>query len=229
MPYGSPPAKRRRPLRIGIAEDEPLMRSMLAKTINEAEGMEVVHEADSFASAKLMFTPRSTDLALLDVNLGDGNGVALGLALQRADPRVAVMLLSSLDVMGLFLSVQDEASEPWSYLSKRTTFTRDVLIGAINSAADGEVVIDPSLVRRSQPRVGTPVAGLTKAQFEVLRLVAEGLSNQAVAEQLHLAERSVETHLLAVYKRLNLDGHGSNRRVGAVLAFLEQTGRAWPA
>ncbi|HLS93282.1 MAG TPA: hypothetical protein VK015_07180, partial [Microbacterium sp.] len=113
-------------------------------------------------------------MAVLDVNLGDGNGVALGLELQRKDPRIAIMLLSSNDVMGLFLSVQDEGSEPWSYLSERSSFARDVLIGAIAAAADGEVVIDPTLVRRSQPRAGTEVAGLTPAQFGVLRLVAEG-------------------------------------------------------
>lgn len=140
-------------------------------------------------------------MAVLDVNLGDGNGVALGLELQRKDPRIAIMLLSSNDVMGLFLSVQDEASEPWSYLSKRSSFARDVLIGAIAAAADGEVVIDPSLVRRSQPRAGTEVAGLTPAQFGVPRLVAEGPSNEAAAERLHITERSVESHLLSIYRR----------------------------
>lgn len=216
-----------RPIRVSIVEDEALMRSMLVRTVAEADGMRVVHELDSVASARLMITPRSTDVALLDVNLGDGNGVALGLELQRADPRVGVMLLSSHDVMGLFLSVQDEVSEPWSYLSKRSTFTRDVLLGAITATASGEVVIDPTLVQRSRARAGTEVAGLTKAQFSVLRLVAEGLSNEAVAGRLHISERSVESHLLAIYRRLGVEGEGANRRVRAVLAFLEQTGRTW--
>ncbi|NUL44770.1 response regulator transcription factor [Cellulosimicrobium funkei] len=227
MHNGGSARRRPRPLRVSIVEDEALMRSMLVRTIEAAEGMRVVHELDSAASARLAIAPRSTDVALLDVNLGDGNGVHLGLELQRADPRIAVMLLSSLDVMGLFLSVQDEVSEPWSYLSKRSSFTRDVLIGAIEATADGEVVIDPSLVRRSRPRAGTPVAGLTAAQFEVLRLVAEGLSNEAVAERLHVSERSVESHLLSIYRRLKVDGDGANRRVRAVLVFLEQTGRTW--
>lgn len=219
--------KRPRPIRVSIVEDEAFVRSMLARTVDEAEDLRVVHAVDGAASARLAIGAHTTDVALLDVNLGDGNGVALGLELQRRDPRIAVMLLSSLDVMGLFLSVQDEVSEPWSYLSKRSTFTSDVLIGAIAAAADGDVVIDPSLVQRSTPRTGTEVAGLTKSQFAVLRLVAEGLSNEAVAQRLHITERSVESHLLAIYRRLGIERTGTNRRVHAVLAFLEQTGRSW--
>ena len=220
-------SKRPRPIRVSIVEDEAFMRSMLMRTVDEAEDLRVVHAVDSVSSARLAITAHSTDVALLDVNLGDGNGVALGLELQRRDPRVAVMLLSSLDVMGLFLSVQDETSEPWSYLSKRSSFTTSVLVGAIAAAADGEVVIDPSLVQRSTPRAGTEVAGLTKAQFSVLRLVAEGLSNEAVADRLHISERSVESHLLSIYRRLGIEKTGTNRRVHAVLTFLEQTGRSW--
>lgn len=219
--------RRPRPIRVSIVEDEAFMRSLLVRQIGEADDMVVAHDLDGAVAARLAVAPHTTDVALLDVNLGDGNGVALGLELQRKDPRIAVVLLSSLDVMGLFLSVQDETSEPWSYLSKRSTFTRDVLIGAIAAAADGEVVIDPTLVRRSQPRAGTEVAGLTKAQFDVLRLVAEGLSNEAAAAQLHISERSVESHLLSIYRSLGVGGEGSNRRVRAVLAFLEQTGRTW--
>nr|WP_267893845.1 helix-turn-helix transcriptional regulator [Microbacterium halophytorum] len=74
---------------------------------------------------------------------------------------------------------------------------------------------------------GTEVAGLTRAQFSVLRLVAEGMSNAAVAARLHISERSVESHLLSIYRRLGIAADGRNRRVSAVLTFLEQTGRTW--
>jgi DNA-binding NarL/FixJ family response regulator len=129
--------------------------------------------------------------------------------------------------MGLFSSVQDEASRPWSYLSKRSSFAGDVLTRAVLAAARGEVVLDPYLVQRSTPRAGSALADVTPAQLSVLRLVAEGLSNQAVADRLGIAERSVESHLQAIYQRLGITGEGHNRRVAAVLAFLEQTGRTW--
>lgn len=216
-------------VRVGIVEDEALMRGMLEQTLNATEGIQVVHAVPAATEARLVFTPGSCDVALLDVNLPDGNGVALGVQLQRADPRLSIMLLSSEDVMGLFTTVQEEASRPWSYLSKRSTFARDVLVRAVLATANGEIVLDPYLVQRSQPRAGSALADLTPAQFGVLRLVAEGLSNQAVAERLGINTRSVESHLKSIYQRLGIDGDGANRRVAAVLTFLEQTGRSWRA
>lgn len=216
-----------RTVRVSVVEDEALMRAMLERTVAEAPGLRLVHALDGVEAARLTILPGSADVAVLDVNLEDGNGIALGLHLQRADPTLAVMLLSSHDVMGLFTAVQKEASRPWSYLSKRSSFTRDVLVGAIAATAAGQVVIDPELVRRSEPRAGSEIADLTRAQLQVLRLVAEGLSNEGVAEQLSISPRSVESHLLAVYRRLGLEGQDGNRRVSAVLAFLEQTGRTW--
>jgi len=213
--------------RVSIVEDEALMRGMLEQTLSAEDGVRVVHSVPDVQEARLVIAPGSTDVALLDVNLPDGNGVALGLLLQRADPRLAIMLLSSEDVMGLFTTVQDEVARPWSYLSKRSSFARDVLVRAVVATARGQVVLDPYLVQRSAPRAGSAVADLTKAQFQVLRLVAEGWSNQAAAERLGINERSVESHLKAIYHRLGIDGEGHNRRVAAVLAFLEQTGRSW--
>jgi DNA-binding NarL/FixJ family response regulator len=136
------------------------------------------------------------------------------------------MLLSSEDVMGLYTSVQAEVPRAWSYLSKRSSFANDVLVRAVAATAQGQVVLDPYLAQRSEPRSGSAIAELTPAQFAVLRLVAEGMSNQAVAERLGINNRSVESHLKAIYHRLGIDGDGSNRRVTAVLAFMEQTGRA---
>ncbi|MFC8597199.1 MULTISPECIES: response regulator transcription factor [unclassified Isoptericola] len=215
--------------RVGIVEDEALMRGMLEQTLSAEESLRVVHSVPGVTEARLVFTPGSCDVAVLDVNLPDGNGVALGLTLQRADPRLAIMLLSSEDVMGMFTTVQDEATRPWSYLSKRSSFARDVLVRAIAATAHGQVVLDPYLVQRSTPRPGSAVAELTPAQFGVLRLVAEGLSNHAAAERLGINERSVESHLKSIYQRLGVEGGDHNRRVAAVLAFLEQTGRSWRA
>ncbi len=213
--------------RVAIVEDESLMRTMLEQTLAREEGVRVVHSAANVQTARLVIAPGTCDVAILDVNLPDGNGVALGLQLQRRDPELAVMLLSSEDVMGLFASVQEQATRPWSYLSKRSSFASDVLTRAVLASADGQVVIDPYLVERSTPRTGSAMASLTRAQFAVLRLVAEGMSNQSAADELGIAERSVESHLQAVYQRLGIDSDGRNRRVAAVLAFLEQTGRTW--
>lgn len=214
-------------MRVGIVEDEAVIRGMLQETLDAQPQIQVVHSVPGATEAALVFTPGSIDVAILDVHLADGNGVALGTQLQRTDPNLKIMLLSAVDVLGLFETVQREVPSPWSYLSKRSTFARDVLISAVKATAAGEVVIDPYLVQRSVPKAGTAVSKLTNAQFAVLRLVAEGMSNQAVAEHLGINTRSVESHLKTIYQRLGIDGDGSNRRVAAVLAFLEQTGRTW--
>lgn len=216
-----------RVVRVSIVEDEALIRGMLEQTFAPHAEIELVHSVPTVQEARLVIGPGTSDVALLDVNLPDGNGIALGVQLQRADPRLSVMLLSGEDVMGAFTAVQGEVGRPWSYLSKRSTFARDVLVGAVIATARGEVVLDPYLVQRSTPRSGTAVEELTAAQYGVLRLVAEGLSNQAAAERLGINERSVESHLNAVYHRLGISAEGHNRRVTAVLAFLDQTGRTW--
>ncbi|HEY0186164.1 MAG TPA: response regulator transcription factor [Cellulomonas sp.] len=216
-----------REVRVSIVEDEGLTRTLLERTICDHPGLRVVHAVPGLEEARLAIEPGSTDVVLVDVTLGDGNGVSLGVALQRADPHLSVMLLSSQDHMGLFSAVRNEMVRPWSYLSKRSTFTPDVLTGAVIAVARGSVVIDPYLVRRSEPREGSAVAELTATQFQVLRLVAEGLSNQAVAECLDLSARSVESHLRGIYQRLELEDDAQNRRVAAVLEFLDQTGRRW--
>lgn len=216
-----------RAVRVSIVEDETLLLGMLEQTFRNTPGVRVVHALPGVTEARLAITRGSTDVALLDINLADGNGIALGLQLERIDPDIRIVLLSSHDMMGVFTTVQDEVKHAWSYLSKRSAFARDVLVQAVIATSQGRVVLDPQLVQRSVPRAGTDVADLTAGQLQVLRLVAEGLSNQAVAERLNISPRSVESHLLAIYRRLEIEGGDANRRVAAVLRFLRETGRSW--
>ncbi len=220
--------RRSAPVRVSIVEDEGLMRTLLERAVTEHAALEVVHAVSSVQEARLAVQPGSTDVAVLDITLGDGNGLALGVLLQRADPGLAVLLLSAQDHMSLFSAVQHEMTRPWSYLSKRSTLSPGILTGALLAVARGDVVIDPALVERSAPRAGSQVSMLTSSQLQVLRMLAEGLSNHAIAERMAVSARSVESHLRAVYRRLELeDGTTQNRRVAAVLAFLDQTGRRW--
>lgn len=214
-------------VRVSIVDDEALVLGLLEHAFQGAPGARVVHALPGAVEARLAIGRGSTDVALLDINLADGNGIALGLQLQRTDPDIRVVLLSSHDMLGVFTTVQDEVSHPWSYLSKRSAFCRDVLVQAVIATARGRVVLDPALVQRSTPRAGSDVANLTRAQLQVLRLVAEGLSNQGAADRLGISPRSVESHLLAIYRRLGIEGGDENRRVAAVLRFLRETGRSW--
>jgi DNA-binding NarL/FixJ family response regulator len=213
------------PIRVGIVEDEGLLRSMLTDLIASHPGLEVVGAAPGASEARTMFPPGSISLVLMDVALGDGNGVALGVAMQRAYPELVVMLLSSHDVMDLVLSIRTNVSRPWSYLSKRSSVTQEVLYRSVEAAARGEVILDPELTERAKPREGTAVSQLSGAQLQVLRLVAQGFSNATAAELLGLSRRSVENHLQAIYRTFGITSHEASPRVAAVLQFLQQTSR----
>jgi DNA-binding NarL/FixJ family response regulator len=127
--------------------------------------------------------------------------------------------------MDLVLSVRSQVSRPWSYLSKRSSLDRETLVRAVVATAWGHVVLDPTLMRRSRPTDDSRLSGLTEAQMGVLRLVAEGFSNHAVADLLGLSTRSVENHLVAIYKQLGVGAGDTNPRVSAVLTFLQQSSR----
>jgi len=208
-----------------VVEDEILLRRMLEKLLSTTDELQLTHSAEGVQDALLVIRPGSSDVAVLDVHLQDGDGVSLGLELQRRDPSLGILLLSSQDDMAGFMEAQEVASKPWSYLSKRSSFAAMTLLRAVAAAANGEQVIDPYLISRSTPRFGSPVARLSPTQQRVLGLVAEGLSNEAISERLGVTVSSVENHLIAVYRALQLPTDGKNRRVLAALTFLRQTSR----
>lgn len=186
--------------------------------------IDVVHVADGAGAARASFEPGSIDVAILDVHLGDGNGLALGVSLCRRDPRLGILLLSSHDVMELLLDLPDDVRAGWSYLSKNSTTSVDVLMRAIESTARGVSMIDPALAASAYPRVGSSLSVLSDRQYEVLRHIAAGLTNEGIGEKLGISSRSVENHINAIYAALNLP-RGQNQRVSAVLRFVEETSR----
>lgn len=213
-------------IRVAIVEDQPLFRGMLTGLLNSQPSIRVVASVESVTEARKVIRPGSVDVAVLDVELGDGNGVALGVSLRRADPRIRILLLSSYDVLDLLLDLPPDVREGWSYLSKTSSTSMATLVGALRETARGRTVLDPALVAKSVPRAGSLVATLTPRQYEVLQLVAQGLSNGGIAEKLHLSEKSVQNHLNAVYSALDIPQESArNPRVTAVLRLLEETSR----
>lgn len=212
------------PIRIAVVEDQALYREMLVTTLSQRSEVEVVTTASGASEARKLINFGSVDVALLDVDLQDGNGLALGIQLRRADPGIGILLLSSHDVMELLLDLPEDVRKGWSYLSKSSALTTESLLGAIQATARGATVLDPELLNAATPREGSAIAGLSARQYEVLRLVAQGFSNATVAEKLALSARSVEDHLGNIYAALNIpDGH--NARVSAVLRLIEETSR----
>ncbi|UZN04061.1 response regulator [Cellulomonas sp. S1-8] len=216
-----------RPLRVALVEDQPLFRSMLERTLQDVPKLDVVVSVGTVGEAHRLLTPDLVDVVVLDIDLPDGNGIALGVTLRRAQPDLGVLLLSAHDAMDLLLDLPRDVAHGWCYLSKTSTTSEAALLHAVRSAAAGETVLDPALLERVTPRAGSAVARLTQRQFEVLRLLAQGLSNAGIAERLAITEKSVQNHVYAVYSTLGIDADPvRNPRVSAALRLLEETGPA---
>jgi DNA-binding NarL/FixJ family response regulator len=211
---------------VAVVEDQPLYRSMLVSLLETQADVEVVAVASGASEARALITPGLVDVAILDVELGDGNGIGLGVSLRMTDPELGILLLSSHDVMSLMLDLPSEQTHGWSYLSKNSSTSAAVVMNALRVTGNGGTVLDPALVQRATPRNGSAISGLSARQYQVLQLVATGLSNAGIAEKLEISSRSVENHINAIYATLDIDAQGGrNPRVAAVLQFIEESAR----
>jgi DNA-binding NarL/FixJ family response regulator len=223
--------------RLVVVEDEPLFRDLLRHAL-EASGtldageedasgpVEVVGTFDRGEGAIEGIAALRPDVALLDIHLaGEMTGVELGVRLREVLPGVGIVLLSATNDVTVLTSLPDEVVGGWSYLLKSSVADLAVLRRAIRGARDGHVVLDPELVGALPERAAGPVESLTARQRELLALMAEGYSNAAIAEELFLAEKSVENHLSRIYHALGIHSVDpqAHPRVQAVLAYLRST------
>ncbi|MGV8977928.1 MAG: response regulator [Cellulomonas sp.] len=215
------------PIRLAIVEDQPLFRSMLEFTLANVDGLTVVAAVGTVREAEQRLTPGEVDVALLDIDLPDGNGIALGVILRRKQPGLGILLLSAQDSMDLLLDLPPDVRDGWSYLSKTSSTSTATLVAAVRASAAGQTTLDSALIDRKTPRAGTAVARLTDRQYSVLRLLAQGRSNAGIGESLGITEKSVQNHINAIYGTLEIDTDPTrNPRVSAALRLLEETGRS---
>jgi DNA-binding NarL/FixJ family response regulator len=197
---------------------------MLTALLRSAPGVASVIDASSCTDARERLREAELDVAVLDIELGDGDGIELGRELRASRPGLAIVLLSAVDAMHRFLRLDRSEAQGWSYLSKSSSLSAPALLAAIRATVEGRTMLDPALVPERAARRSSPVASLSRRQYEVLAGLASGLTNAAIAEQLGLAVRSVDNHVNAVYAALGLRSDGSrNPRVDATLLFLEHT------
>jgi len=209
-------------IRLGIVEDHPIFLDLMSGALGQSLGVSVEATAQSVTEAKKWFRPKELDVLIIDIELPDGNGVGLGVQMRLENPNLGLVFFSDKDVLELVMGLPEAVRAGCSYLSKSSTKSMDVLLQAIHLSARGESMIDRTLVSRLRAREGTPLARLTDRQFEILRAVAQGESNQGIAHQLGIAANSVGNHLIAIYDVLGIS-EGKNARVAAVLKYLQDT------
>lgn len=210
--------------RLTIVEDQTLYRQMLAMLLSSTPGMQVHSAYPDVTSARRGLDPTQIDVALLDLRLPDGDGLSLGEHLRGENPDLGIVVLSASDSMHSLLEIADENLGGWSYLSKTSSLSAGILVHAIRESAAGRIVLDPAITRSRHRRPAGRLSALSTRQFEVLGMVAQGLTNAAIAQQLSLSRRSVDAHVNAIYAALSVNPDGSrNPRVEAVRIYLDST------
>lgn len=211
-------------MRIVVADDSVLFREGLVRLLAEAghDVVAAVGDADALEAAVAAARP---DLAVIDVRMPPtmtDDGARAARRLSAAVPDLPMVLLSQ--HVETRHSVPLVASGGFGYLLKDRVLRVDDFLDALERVAGGGSALDPEVVGALlSPGGRGSLAALTGREHDVLALVAEGHTNAAVAARLHLAERTVETHMRSVFQKLGIADDGDrHRRVLAVLAYVSR-------
>ena len=218
-------------MRIVIAEDGTLFREGLVRLLEEAGHQVIAAVADADALRKAV-TDEVPDLAVIDIRMPPtltDDGARAAQELRERYPELPMLLLSQ-HIESRY-SVELVASGGFGYLLKDRVLRVGDFLAALERVATGGSALDPEVVRGllASTRHDDPVSELTPREREVLALVAEGLSNAAIAAKLVVAERTVETHMRSIFQRLRIpDTADQHRRVMAVLAYMRARSEVAP-
>jgi DNA-binding NarL/FixJ family response regulator len=216
-------------VRIAVADDSVLTREGLVHLL-ASQGHEVVGQAPDAARLMPIVDALRPDAVVVDIRMPPtwtDEGITATQRIRATYPGISVLVLSQYVEPGYAMRLIEDQPEGVGYLLKERVFDAVVLGDALRRLTEGETVVDPTLVtallRRRRP--ADPLDDLSERATEVLGLVAEGLSNHAIAGRLHITERTVESHITKTFQHLGLgDDPDSHRRVLAVLAYLRHHG-----
>ena len=194
-------------VRVFLLDDHEIVRRGV-KELLEADGdLEVVGEAATAAEALARIPPTRPDVGVLDVRLPDGDGVQVCREIRSAHPEIQCLMLTSFaDDEALFQAIMAGAS---GYVLKQIKGA-DV-VEAVRAVASGRSLLDPSVTARVLERLRSGseedelLARLSPQERNILRLIADGLTNRQIAEQVHLAEKTVKNYVSNLLSKLGME------------------------
>jgi DNA-binding NarL/FixJ family response regulator len=218
----------KRPLQVIVADDSVLIREGLVRLLAEA-GFEVIAGAGNADELMREVGHANVDVVITDIRMPPTHideGLVAAAEIRRLHPDVGVLVLSQyLDASYAMRLLQDYPGRV-GYLLKDRVYDIAVLSDAIRRIAEGECVVDPTIVSRlmSRARRDSPLATLSAREQNLLTLVAEGRSEEAITRELGITTDAFEAELEIVFAKLGLTGAGDDlRRVLAVLNYLRAT------
>jgi DNA-binding NarL/FixJ family response regulator len=202
-------------IRVFLLDDHEVVRRGVRELLEAEDDIEVVGEAGTAAEALARIPPTKPTVAVLDVQLPDGNGVEVCREIRSEFPEIAcVMLTSFADDEALFNAIMAGAA---GYLLKQVR--GNDLVDGIRRVAGGASLLDPALTARVLERLRAEpepdeLAGLTPQERKILGYIADGLTNRQIGEQMFLAEKTVKNYVSNVLSKLGM----SRRTEAAALA-----------
>ena len=213
-------------MRVVIAEDSVLLREGIVKVLERA-GFEIAGQAGDADELLRQVRELRPDVAVVDIRMppsqGD-EGLRAARAIRAEQPGVGVLVLSQYVEERYAVQLLEDGSEGVGYLLKERVADVDAFADAVRRVAAGGSALDPEVVAHLlESRTShDPIAKLTPREGEVMALMAEGLSNGAIASRLGVTERGVERHVTGIFEKLGLGADGErHRRVLAVLRYVQ--------
>jgi DNA-binding NarL/FixJ family response regulator len=219
-------------IRVVLAEDHYLVREGLRRLLETEPEIEVVAACEDLDSLLTAVDMERPDVVLTDIRMpprGIDEGIQAAERLRTTHPEVGVVVLSQYGEPGYALALLDAGTAGRAYLLKERVDDVTQLVSAIRAVAAGGSVIDPKVVEglvAERARVeASPVHALTARERDVLREMAEGKNNAAIAGSLFLSERSVENVIHSIFLKLGIAWEASvHKRVKAVILYLAEGG-----
>ncbi len=204
--------------RVFLLDDHEVVRRGLKEMLEAEDDIDVVGEASTAGMALAGIAEHSPDVAVLDVRLPDGNGVEVCREVRARDPKIGCLMLTSFsDDEALFDAIMAGAA---GYLLKDVR--GQDLVDAIRRVAAGDSLLDPTLTGKVLERLrrgdeeDPRLKSLTDQERRILSLIAEGLTNRQIADQLHLAEKTVKNYVSNLLAKL-----GMHRRTEAAVFYTQ--------
>ena len=212
-------------MRVVVGEDSVLLREGIVRVLGEA-GFEVVAQAGDAEDLVRKVSAHKPDVAVVDIRMPPtetDDGLRAAIEIRRRLPETGVVVLSQYLEEGYALDLVADSAEGTGYLLKDRVGDIERFADSVRRVGEGGSALDPEVVSQilGHRRRDDRLAGLTERELEVLQLMAEGRSNQAIARRLAVTERAVEKHVTSIFDRLGLmPAADDHRRVLAVLTFL---------
>jgi DNA-binding NarL/FixJ family response regulator len=202
-----------------IVEDEPMVAALLQDSlVNEGFDIRIAHSVSEAVAITKQFDP---DFAILDINLGRGaNGVELAYILSKQNLGIGILFLTHNSDLRTAGFEERDLPEYWGFLRKDAVVSKNDILESLNDLVQrhdrgGSATLDPN----------RPLSKLTRTQVDVLRMVAQGYTNEEIAKRRIVSVRAVEQVLNNIFANLGIEkGDGINTRVEAVRRFISAAG-----